>query len=442
MRKLYTVFTHCTRSLITKAALHTGAVLLFAAAAAATTAEVKVYAFIGQKKNSYDTTPYISGQEFAAAIAEAEKTDAEEITVSVNSGGGSVTAGNLIISAMQKSAKPVTAVIDGYAASMGYYMCLGAGKILAAKNSIIMLHSVQGQAAGSPDELIAEAEALKTFNASLATMLAARTGLTEAEVTEKYLGKEVYLTAQQALEAKLIDGIASYDSQNVPEVTAGMSLQQANERFTAMLTQHNNDSFISRIVAEVKERLGIGKPKEPKAMLTEAEENHLSYLLYNVRGAADEAYCGLDNASTPEIKTLLEEVYKINADFTVRITTAIYGTEMAAAEVEAKAKERIAKVATEKQGALTTTAIEAARQLAQTELAQANQALADATAEVERLTAINKELVKQPAANPTRVTVKKDGLTKVTALEDTPEELLTSYDRERIARLQRERDAA
>ncbi len=442
MRKLYTVFTHCTRSLITKAALHTGAVLLFAAAAATSTAEVKVYAFIGQKKNSYDTTPYISGQEFESAIQAAEKSDAADITVSVNSGGGSVTGGNLIISSMKKCTKPVTAVIDGYAASMGYYMCLGAGKILAAKNSIIMLHSVQGQAVGSPDELIAEAEALKTFNASLATMLAARTGLTEAEVTEKYLGKEVYFTAQEALEAKLIDGIASYDSANVPDVTASMSLTEANERFTAMLTQQNNDGFIARIVAEVKERLGIGKAKEPKAMLSEVEENHLGYLLYNVRNAADEAYCGMENASTPEVKALLDEVYKTNAAFTVRITTAIYGTEMAAADVEAKAKERIAKVATEKQGALTATAIEAARQLAQTQLAQVNQALADATAEVERLTALNNDLVKQPAANPTRVTVKKDGLTKVTALEETPEELLTSYDRERLARLQRERDAA
>ena len=438
MRKLFFFCNnHIARKALRKLALHTGAVMLFAAAASQAAAEVKVYAYIGQKKNNYDTAPYISGQEFATALEAAAATDAPEVTVSINSGGGSVTHGYMCISAMQKSAKPVTAVIDGYAASMGYYMCLGAGKILASKNSIIMLHSVQGAAAGSPEDLIAEAEALKTFNATIATLLAARTGLTEEEVTAQYLGKEVYLTAQQALEPKLIHGITDYTSANVPDVTASMTYAEANERFTAMLQTTTETGFIEKVAAAVKKL--FNKP-EPKAMLTEVEENKLSYILYSTRCAADEAYESMEYIAAPEIKALMQRIYDANASFTVAIVNALYGDNLTSDQVTAKAKEVSDRLAQEKTGALHTSAIEAAKKVAATELAQVNSALAEAKAEVQRLAAENETLKQQPAEKSTKVAVKKDNSTTAAGLAEVDDSLLTSWDRERIARRQREMD--
>jgi ATP-dependent Clp endopeptidase proteolytic subunit ClpP len=224
--------------------------------------DIKVYSFIGKKRNAYDTNEYMSGQQFTDALATATSDAAEEVVVRVSSGGGSVTDGHLMFNAMKSSGKKVHAIIDGFAASMGYFFLLGASKITAAKNSLIMVHSVQGGASGSPDELRKEAEVLDKFNASIAQALADRTGLTVEEVTAKYLGEEVWFTAQEALDAKLIDAIDEFEAE-LPEVTAGMSYEEASMRFAAMHSKSNsNESFLAQIKKVVREAIGQVETKE------------------------------------------------------------------------------------------------------------------------------------------------------------------------------------
>jgi ATP-dependent Clp endopeptidase proteolytic subunit ClpP len=204
----------------------------------------------------------MSGQQFTDALATATSDAAEEVVVRVSSGGGSVTDGHLMFNAMKSSGKKVHAIIDGFAASMGYFFLLGASKITAAKNSLIMVHSVQGGASGSPDELRKEAEVLDKFNASIAQALADRTGLTVEEVTAKYLGEEVWFTAQEALDAKLIDAIDEFEAE-LPEVTAGMSYEEASMRFAAMHSKSNsNESFLAQIKKVVREAIGQVETKE------------------------------------------------------------------------------------------------------------------------------------------------------------------------------------
>lgn len=226
--------------------------------------EIQVYAFIGKKRNSYDTAEYISGSQFADAIAAAQDTTDENIVVRVNSGGGSVTDGALMYNAIKASKKPVHVIIDGFAASMGVYGFLSAGKITAAKNSMLMYHSVQGGATGSPEDLRAEADVLDKFNQTIAGTLADRTGLTVEEVTAKYLGKEVWLTAQEALDAKLIDGIEEYNAENVPDVSASTTFEEATARFAAMHTTEKLETvngLVAKIKAAVKEALSVA-PKQ------------------------------------------------------------------------------------------------------------------------------------------------------------------------------------
>lgn len=382
-------------------------------------AEVKVYTFIGKKRNNYDTTEYISGQQFCDALTKAEASSDTDIKVSVNSGGGSVTDGYAMIAGMQKCTKPVTAVIDGYAASMGYFVCLGAKRIEAAGNSILMLHSVQGSAQGSPDDLIAEAEVLKKFNATVATLLAARTGLSEAEVTEKYLGKEAWFTASEALDLKLIDAITEYNAENIPAVTAGMSYEEATQRFAAMHSAKTEENFITKAVAAIKAKFGLTE-KEPKAMLSEVEENSLCNILWDVRMAADDADCALESAASPEVKALLDEIMKANSAFVIEITNLVYGEELTEpAAVEAKAKEYLAKA----NKALPTTeitakAIEAATQFVATELKTKTNLLAEAADKITALESENKRLAALPGASDKKPLVDDDKAPKLALNKD------------------------
>lgn len=391
-------------------------------------AEVKVYSLIGNKRNSYDQAQYINGNEFCAAIEAAAASADETVTVSINSGGGAVTDGYAMISAMQKCAKPVKATIDGYAASMGYYICLGASSITASVNSIIMLHSVQGSAAGSPDDLIAEAEVLKKFNATIATLLAARTGLTEAEVTEKYLGKEVWFTAQEALDAKLIDAIEEYNSESVPDVTAGMSYTDQLERFAAMHRAQTEQSLFDRVVAYVKEKLA---PVVKTASLNERDENMLCEVLWSVKNATDTAEYCMKECTDPEVAELLSQIVNANAKFVVAITNKVYGEETTDTPQEEMVAKLIGRFTAQKANTDKETALAAAREFVAAELKTKEEALAAGAAQIEALQTEIAELKKEPAVQVGAVKTDKGAVVEPPMLEKQFE---TSYDREARAK--------
>ena len=366
-------------------------------------AEVKIYSLIGKKKNAYDLNEYISGSDFVSQFEKAAADESSDVVkVSVNSGGGLVTDGYKMLVTMQKSPKPVHAVIDGFAASMGYCICLGATKITAAANSLIMVHSVQGGASGSPNDLRAEADVMDKFNASIATLLAKRTGLTEQECIEKYLDKAVWLTAAEALEQKLIDGIEDYDAENIPAVSAGMSQEEATEVYAAHNSDSAQHSMLDRVAAFVKEKFGLKEQPAPVAMLSEQEEQALSYVLYGVKCAADDAYGYHKNAAMPKVKELLNKIADANAAFVVELVGMLYGPEETE-EYEAKAAAIVAKVNTAKTGEVETKASELAKQFVAAELSKNAESLKAASAEIEKLTAELTELKAQPGAEVTKV---------------------------------------
>ena len=215
--------------------------------------EIKVYAFIGTKKSPLDQAEYMSAKAFTDSLTAAQDTTDDSILIRTASGGGSVVDGNMMINACLDSTKPVDFLIDGYAASMGYFYTLGGRTVKAAANTLIMTHGVQGNASGSVEDIAAELEVLKKFNGTISGLLAKRTGLTEPEVIEKFMSKDTWFTAAEALAAGLIDGIEEYNAENIPDVTATTTHTEQMERFAA---SHRapvaKASFIETIVAKVK----------------------------------------------------------------------------------------------------------------------------------------------------------------------------------------------
>ncbi len=132
----------------------------------------------------------------------------KDISLYINSPGGSVTAGLAIYDTMNYIKCDVSTICMGLAASMGaFLLSAGArGKRYALPNSEIMIHQPLGQAKGQATDIIIRADLIKRTRDNLNRILAENTGKsieTIAQDTER----DNFMTAQQALEYGLIDKV-------------------------------------------------------------------------------------------------------------------------------------------------------------------------------------------------------------------------------------------
>lgn len=308
--------------------------------------EVKVYAFLGQPANSWDKNPYISGATVEAGISLADKDDnIDTIQLSICSGGGNVSDGNLIIAALQKATKYTKALIEGYAASMGYYSCLGAKEIRATRNSMIMTHGVQSSVSGSVQDMEAHIEVVKKFNTAMATLLEARTGLSNEEVVAKFLSGDTWFTAQEALDLHLIDAIEDYDAQ-VPELDVTAMSYTDFVMAIGANSAPKKETFADKIKASISAVLGVSKLIQPKAavMLTDAEEYNLGDLIWYLRYCNDIADNLLEISGNEAVKTMAQSILTFSSKAIIDLTVLVYSEDAGPVEMDAKVKEIVAMV--------------------------------------------------------------------------------------------------
>ncbi len=134
------------------------------------------------------------------------------ILLVINSPGGSVDSGFAIWDQVKMITSPVTTLVTGMAASMGSILSLSAenGRRFATTNSRIMIHQprimgvIQGQAT---DLEIQAKEIIKTRN-SILDVYANATGK-DMKTLEKALDRDTWMSAPEALDFGLLDGIVS-----------------------------------------------------------------------------------------------------------------------------------------------------------------------------------------------------------------------------------------
>ena len=134
-----------------------------------------------------------------------------DISLYINSPGGSVTAGMAIYDTMQYVKCDVSTICIGMAASMGAFLLSGGtkGKRYALPNAEIMIHQPSGGAQGQETEIrIVAEQILKTRN-KLNEILAANTGK-DLEVIARDTERDNYMTAAEAKEYGLIDEVIAH----------------------------------------------------------------------------------------------------------------------------------------------------------------------------------------------------------------------------------------
>lgn len=132
----------------------------------------------------------------------------KDISLYINSPGGSVTAGMAIYDTMNYIKCDVSTICMGMAASMGAFLLSGGtkGKRMALPNSTIMIHQPSGGAQGQATEISIVAEQILKTKKRLNEILASNTGK-PLEIIERDTERDNYMTADEALEYGLIDRV-------------------------------------------------------------------------------------------------------------------------------------------------------------------------------------------------------------------------------------------
>ncbi len=164
--------------------------------------------FLGEDVNATSASLVIAQLLFL----ESEDPD-REISLYINSPGGSITDGMGIVDTMNYIKCPVSTICVGLAASFGAVLLANGekGKRFATPNSEILIHQplIGGQGggiSGQATEIKIHADHMIRTRAKLNKLLSEKTGQS-IETIERDTERDHYMTAEEALKYGLIDGI-------------------------------------------------------------------------------------------------------------------------------------------------------------------------------------------------------------------------------------------
>ncbi len=140
---------------------------------------------------------------------EAEDSE-KDISIYINSPGGSVSAGLAIYDTMQYIKPSVSTICVGMAASMGAFLLAAGekGKRYALPNAEIMIHQPLGGVNGQAEDIKIHAEHILKTRDKLNRILSERTGRKLDEI-ERDTDRDNYLSSEEALSYGLIDHVIS-----------------------------------------------------------------------------------------------------------------------------------------------------------------------------------------------------------------------------------------
>jgi ATP-dependent Clp protease protease subunit len=139
----------------------------------------------------------------------------KDISIYINSPGGSITAGMAIYDTMQLIKPQVSTICTGMAASMGAFLLAAGekGKRFALPNSEVMIHQPLGGAQGQATDIDIAAKRILLLRDKLNKILAERTGQ-PLEVIERDTDRDNFKSAEQAKEYGLIDHVLTRRESN------------------------------------------------------------------------------------------------------------------------------------------------------------------------------------------------------------------------------------
>ncbi|MDR0136733.1 ATP-dependent Clp endopeptidase proteolytic subunit ClpP [Metabacillus idriensis] len=158
---------------------------------------------IGDEINDHVANVVVAQLLFLAA-----EDNEKDISIYINSPGGSITAGFAIFDTMQYIKPDVRTICTGMAASFGAMLLLAGtkGKRFALPNSEIMIHQPLGGARGQATEIEISARRILKLREHINEIIAERTGQSIEKVARDS-DRDYYMSAAEAKEYGIIDDI-------------------------------------------------------------------------------------------------------------------------------------------------------------------------------------------------------------------------------------------
>ena len=134
----------------------------------------------------------------------------KDISIYINSPGGSITAGLAIVDAMNHIKNDISTVCVGIAASMGSIILSSGkkGKRYALPNADVLIHQPLGGVQGQASDIEISAKRIINLKAKLIKMLSDATGKSISQI-EKDADRDYFMTAEEAKKYGIVDKVIS-----------------------------------------------------------------------------------------------------------------------------------------------------------------------------------------------------------------------------------------
>ena len=179
----------------------------------------------------------------------------EKLIVNINSGGGSVMAGQEIYSLLH-GRKDVEIHIQSLAGSAASVIAM-ANTCKMSPVATIMIHNVSmSGASGDYHDMQKNAEILKTMNSALAEAYVAKTGKTKDEIL-KMMDKETWITASQALEMGFIDEVEELQTQITNSIYGIRLTEEIRQQVTKEKELQNKEEQLKNELLNDLDKYGV-----------------------------------------------------------------------------------------------------------------------------------------------------------------------------------------
>lgn len=213
-----------------------------------TVAEVYVYGNIGDRWNE-------DGVIASDLVRDLAALEADQITLRINSYGGSVPDGLAIYNALKRHPAPVAVHIDGVAISCASYIAMAGDTITMAKNAQMMIHAPWSFAGGNAVELREQADILDRYAKAMASAYADKSGKTYEDALAILTdGKDHWFLADEALAEGFADAVGD-------EIAVAASLA--------------NSFDLSRFKSAAPSASGAQQVSQPAAAAVTTQEAHM-----------------------------------------------------------------------------------------------------------------------------------------------------------------------
>jgi ATP-dependent Clp protease protease subunit len=145
--------------------------------------------------------------------------DEQEIQMFINSPGGVIYAGLAVYDTMQQISAPISTVAVGVTASFGTVLLTAGthGRRFALPNATIHMHQPLGGAQGQASDIVIQAEEIVRLKKRLLNIFVEHTGKDEKTI-ERDTDRDIYMTAQQAVDYGLIDAVLEPSKIPLPDM--------------------------------------------------------------------------------------------------------------------------------------------------------------------------------------------------------------------------------